>query len=315
MAGAKRYLSRLAVNTSDDGSSSVQLIAPVRIMVSAPVNVPGSAHLYGKIMAGRTLPHMRSGAGREVPVAAAFRNRHTGFWNYFNGTQNVHGVSGVASSGTGYNHALGNTGVTASAAALVWWLGLYTAVATGSSASMVLNSPQITPGDGTGKDGFMTSMRGGAVIQTPAAGIRAFIGLSVSYNTGTANVEPSSLTNAVGIGVLSTDSSQWYVVYGGTAAQPAIPTGIPVYASTTSSWENGSLVDLHIYADPNASGTYYIRVETADGSSSFETTVSGGATTVPQNGMQLYQLCWVNNNSLPVAAMIFLSKLYYTKGA
>jgi hypothetical protein len=61
MAGAKRYLSRLAANTSDDGSSAIQLIAPVRMAVSAPANVSGSAHLYGKTVSGRTLPHMRSG--------------------------------------------------------------------------------------------------------------------------------------------------------------------------------------------------------------------------------------------------------------
>jgi hypothetical protein len=68
MAGAKRYLSRLAANTSDDGSSAVQLIAPVRMAVSAPANVSGSAHLYGKTVGAGAAAHA-VGRRRETPVS------------------------------------------------------------------------------------------------------------------------------------------------------------------------------------------------------------------------------------------------------
>ena len=315
MAGAKRYLSRLAVTVQDDGNSAIQLISPVRLVVSAPANVSGSSHVYGKTTAGRTLLHVRAGAGREFPVAAAFRNRHTGFWNWFNGQHNVSGLSGLATTGSAYNHQPGATGITGSLSATASWLGTYSATSAGSNASLVLNGQQFVPGDGNGRDGFMLSIRGGVVMQTPKATCRAFIGVSVAYTTGTANPEPSTLSNVVGAAVLSTDAAQWYIVFGGTAAQSPIATGVPVYAGSSYSWENGQLVDLHIYADPNNAATYYVRLETADGTYSFETTISGGPAVVPQASSSLYALGWVNNNTYAAGFMIFWSKLYYSKGA
>ena len=63
------------------------------------------------------------------------------------------------------------------------------------------------------------------------AGARQFIGMRNIVTTPT-NVEPNTLTNSFGIAQLSTDATQWYIVYGGSAAQAAIPLGTGLGAPT-----------------------------------------------------------------------------------
>lgn len=56
------------------------------------------------------------------------------------------------------------------------------------------------------------------------SGARFFAGIS-SSNIAPTNVEPSSITNCIGIAQLSTDATQFYLVYGGSSAQTSIGLG------------------------------------------------------------------------------------------
>jgi hypothetical protein len=64
-----------------------------------------------------------------------------------------------------------------------------------------------------------------------------------------------------------------------------------------------------MHCSPDEAATYHVRVETADGTTSFETTVSGGSAVVPQATSNMYALAWANNNTHTVAGMVFLSNL------
>lgn len=70
-----------------------------------------------------------------------------------------------------------------------------------------------------------------------------------------------------------------------------------------------------MHCSPDEVATYHVRVETADGTTSFETTVSGGSAVVPQATSNMYALAWANNNTYSASSMVFLSKIYYSKVA
>lgn len=141
-------------------------------------------------------------------------------------------------------------------------------------------------------------------------GVRSFVGISSSTGAPT-NVEPSTLTNCVGIAQLSTDTTQLYLVYGGSAAQTAIALGtnFPPYVGTVGI-TTGVAYDLTLFAPPNTANTLYVRLERIGTAFVYETTLTGAATVIPQSTTLLTTVAWRCNNATAAAVGFDLASFY-----
>jgi len=130
----------------------------------------------------------------------------------------------------------------------------------GSFAGHYLTAAQYTVGNGAGLGGFFYSCRFAFSDAAAVAGVRAFVGLSSSVATAT-NVEPNTIVNCIGLAQLSTDTTQLYLVYGGSVAQTAIGLGanFPPMAATGAT--GGNVYVLTLFSVGTENGIIYYRVE------------------------------------------------------
>jgi hypothetical protein len=112
--------------------------------------------------------------------------------------------------------------------------------------------------------------------------------------TAPSNVEPTTLTNSIGLAQLSTDSSQLYLVYAGSATQSPIALGSSNFPGSTL----GTVAyELAIYAPNSAANTYYIQVTNVSTNATYATSVSGNSSVVPQSNSLLTFRSWKTNNT------------------
>ena len=119
-------------------------------------------------------------------------------------------------------------------------------------ASLYSTVAQYTTGTGTGLGGFHYVCRFATSDAATVAGARAFVGMSSATNAPT-NVDPATLTNSIGVAQISTDATQWYIVYGGSAAQTAIPLGTALGAPTL----NNTAFEISVFSSPSANGVVH----------------------------------------------------------
>lgn len=108
-------------------------------------------------------------------------------------------------------------------------LGFVSLAKAGSLVGAYQSAAQFTTGNGVAGNGALGGFFFVARIATAdlvaVARARSFIGLSSALVAPT-NVEPSTLTNSIGMAQISTDPTQWYLVCGGSVAQLPIPLGV-----------------------------------------------------------------------------------------
>ena len=308
MDGAKRYLSRLAVNTSDDGSSAVQLIAPVRFAVSSsvPVAQSASAILYTRSLSGSSRLHFAADKGVATALYGDIGSRHFELVSCASTSQLTLGAYTVTVVSGGANYSYPGVVATSGPGYQGAWISWSNGAAAGSAVALYWNAAS-TPGDGAGNDGFTMAFRCFLAQASAGSGGRAFFGVMAATPTG-GNVEPSTQVNCIGLAKLSTDETQYYLVYGGTTAQVAIPTGLPVLQS--NNFRGGTVFDMVITCDPFEANTYRVHVEQVNGSASFDTVLAGGSAVVPQNGTLLRPAVWNNNNALTQALYSGIFHIY-----
>src|SRR5581483_8118252 len=113
---------------------------------------------------------------------------------------------------------------------------------------------QVTMGDGDGNGGFYKIIRFGCSDAATVSGARQFCG--IASNTGApTNVEPSTLTNVVGVGHGAADTTM-SLYYGGSVVQPPISLGANFPANTLTA----DVYELALFAPSSALGTIYYEV-------------------------------------------------------
>ena len=137
-------------------------------------------------------------------------------------------------------------------------------------------------------------------------GERFFIGLS-STTAAATNVEPSTLLNQIGIAQLSTDATQYYLVYGGSAAQTAVPLGTAFGDPTAAN----VLYQLAIYAPQKIANTFYVEARNLNTGASFTQTLTGAATVIPQSTTLLAHKAWKTNNATALAVGFDIACIYF----
>ena len=157
------------------------------------------------------------------------------------------GSTAITSVGTLTGRAWASTNILTRATRLG-----YVSVATAAGlASARVASAWLTTGSGTINigSGFTAMFRFGVSDAAAVTGARMFVGLS-STTAALTNVEYNTLLNSLGVAQLSTDATQWYFVYGGSAAQTAVALGTALGAPTLTN----TLWDLVLFASPAQNG-------------------------------------------------------------
>jgi hypothetical protein len=113
-------------------------------------------------------------------------------------------------------------------------LGLDTTASAGNVASWrTTNNPARINDIFDLKHGFKKTFIVGADIASYDAAIRGFVGL-IASTAAPSNVNPSTLTNCIGFGLID-GSDNWHIVYGGSSAQTPINLGSTFNGKSESS--------------------------------------------------------------------------------
>lgn len=268
----------------------------------------GNVVLYGKDLGTREMLSAISEGGGPYVLQPSMWRQKVGL-----GTANV-------SNGTGYTidlpaftftAALTNAPTNTNHFSRSTRLGAVTTATAGTIASVLNGAAQFTVGDGAGLGGFYASFTFSFVDQASVPDARGFVGMWSSVAAAT-NVQPNTLTNCFGIGRLSTDQTQLYIVYGGSAAQTAIAlgTGFPPILSSTLT--GGVLYELSLFSAPGVNGVVHYRVERLDNGSVATGTLGPGTagTTLPANTTLLTPRAWATNNATAQITSIYFTNIY-----
>jgi hypothetical protein len=191
-------------------------------------------------------------------------------------------------------------------------IGVVSAATAGSSASLYINAAQFSAGSGvTGSIGdgsgfFSTTRFVPSNAAGPITGERFFVGFT-SATTIPTNVEPNTLTNCIGMAQLSTDQTQFYLVYGGSSAQTAIAMGTSLGAPsglTTNAYE------FSVYSPMTKNAFFYVQATNTSTGVVYTNLVSGSGTVVPQSTTLLAWRIWKTNNAAATASAFDLGSVY-----
>ena len=176
-------------------------------------------------------------------------------------------------------------------------VGIVSAATAGAFAESRVAVAQVTIGAGAGIGGFTKVVRFGCSDAAAVAGARMFVG--VSSNTAAAtNVEPSTLTNSIGVGHGAADSNL-KIYFGGSAAQAPIDLGVnfPVNTLSVDAYE------LSLFASPANGNVSYVVTRLNTGASATGTlTAATAGTQLPLNTTLLsYHKAWRCNNATALA--------------
>jgi hypothetical protein len=259
--GSVTFLEAPTVNgapvLTSSGNSNLTLTASPTVTPASPTL--GNVTIFGKTLANRSMLSAVDNSGMDAVLQPAMWRQKVGNWNPPGNATTVPGVFGMTAPtavGTATTRAVATTNLFTR----MRRLGYISGNPAGSLCGHYVPQAQFTTGDGTGLGGFFYSCRFGTSDTANPVGTRMFVGMASSVAAPT-NVEPSTLTNCIGLAQLSSSATQLYVVYGGSAAQTAIALGTnyPPYTGTGATL--GVAYDFTVYCPPGLNGVMYYRVE------------------------------------------------------
>lgn len=262
---------------------------------SSDVSAPSSGNLavYSKSIAGRMMLKQVGPSGLNTALQPFLARNKVGYWDPPGNNTTVPGVFGYTA------YTVSGTTATTRAVAItnlfnrMRRLGFVSTAATAGSIAMAYVAVnQITVGDGSGNGGFYKICRFGCSDAATVAGARQFVGVAIG-NAPT-NVEPSTLTNSIGVGHGTADTNL-KIYYGGSAAQTPINLGTNFPANTLST----DVYELALFAPPSSNNTVYYEVTRLNTGHVAAGTLTGTAgTALPSSSTLLsYHMSWRCNNT------------------
>jgi hypothetical protein len=178
-------------------------------------------------------------------------------------------------------------------------LGYVSAATAGAFAGhfFLAAAQQFPLGDGAGLGGFHYVIRFGVSDAAAVTGARQFIGFRNIVTTPT-NVDPAAQTNAFGLSQISTDATQWYMTYGGSAAQTAVALGTTIGAPTlvNTVWQ------LSLFCSPLSNNSVKYTLTNLSTNVTVAGTLTGTAgTALPASTAFLAPIAWRTNNATLLA--------------
>jgi hypothetical protein len=265
---------------------------------SSDASTPSSGDLvvYSKAIAGRMMLKQIGPSGIATALQPFLARNKVGYWAAPGNATTLPGTFGyVAPTTTGTITARSVT--TTSLFGRMRRISYVSATTAGSIACQYIAFAQVTVGDGAGNGGFYKICRFGISDAAAVSGARMFCGLGSSIAAPT-NVEPSTLTNSIGMGHGAADTTM-HIYYGGSNAQTPIDLGSNFPANT----RNTDVYELALFAPSNSSNTVYYEVTRLNTGNVAIGTLSGTAGTVlPLSSTLLsYQRLWRCNNATALA--------------
>jgi len=257
-------------------------------------SAPGSGGLvvYSKAVAGRMMLKQIGPSGLSTALQPFLARNKVGYWNPPGNATTVPGVFGYTAP-TVLGTATARTIATTNLFTRMRRLGYVSSATAGNLAGPYLAVAQVTIGDGSGNGGFYKLCRFGCSDAATVAGARQFVGVS-STTAAPTNVEPSTLTNCIGVGHGAADTNL-KIFYGGSAAQTPVNLGANFPANTLST----DVYELALFSPPNDNNHVYYevtRLNTGDVATGTLTGVAG--TALPASTTLLaYQRAWRCNNA------------------
>jgi len=275
-----------------------------------PASPTGAVRIFGRAIASRMMLGQIGPSGLDSALQPLLARNKVGYWNPPGNATTVPGVFGITAP-TASGTATARNVATTNLANRMRRIGYPSATTAGSFAGARISVAQFSCGSGTAGDGSGFMMVERWVESDPASvtGRRAFAGMT-STTGAPSNVEPNTLTNAVGIMQLSSDATQWYWYGAGSSAAydtTAVGTGIGAPAgNSTTAWE------LAIFCANTANGVYNLQLTNlSTGVIVTHQMSSTSAVNLPQSGTLLAWRHWVCNNATALAVGMDLCSLYF----
>ena len=285
------------------------------ITIPANTSAPASpaadnVTLFCTEVANRAMPAFVGPSGLDTALQPLMGRNKIAFWNPPGNATTAPGVFGFGAFTIVSN--AGTTFTTRSVAAtnVLTRMKRVAVVSTATSGTLgSLRDPQAqyTTGTGSGLGGFHFIARFATSDAATVSGARAFVGMSSATNAPT-NVDPATLTNSVGVAQLSTDATQWYLVYGGSAAQTAIALGTSLGAPTLTT----TAFELALFSAPSANGVIHYEVLNIGSGVKVVGTLTPGTPGLqtPANTTLLAPRFWRTNNATGSVVGLDICSLY-----
>jgi hypothetical protein len=263
----------------------------------------GNLKTYAKTIAGGyTAPAFLNATNAAVPLQPAFANKRVGYMLISN-----NGSPSVTNSGLTLFTGTASSVVTATTS-MFTRAQRFTVASTGTAgtfANYYQTTISYTLGSATtpAYGGFYFVTRFG--ISDAVASPRTFVGISSNISAPT-NVEPSTLTNSIGVGQGAANTNL-FVYYGGSAAQTPIDLGVNFPTNTNSvDW-----YELTLFAPPTSNNTVYYQVVRLNTGNVASGTLTGTAgTALPSNTTSLALRYWRTNNATASAVTLAIGGMY-----
>lgn len=295
--------------TSIGGSSVVNIQAEGSLMLtsqSGAITAPGTGNMtiVNRPKAGPSLIHLDQW-GNEFEVGQCLGSADIAWWNPPGNGTGVPGVCGMVAASVSATATARNVAAT-NIATRQKRLGYVSAASTSVATGQYWTVGQYTLGNGT-IGGFMMKYRfiiSDTASVNPSASM--FVGMSSTLTAPTA-INPSTMTNCIGIGHES-GGSAFQIYYGGSAAQAPITlngTNFPISSISTDCYE------LTLYSPNKRAGVVYyniVRLGTAYSQSGKITGTNG--TQLPALTTLLAPRAWRATNGTASAVGIDICHLY-----
>jgi hypothetical protein len=284
------------------------LVFPVNPTGVVATPVASNATIFTQNIAGKSYAAIIGPTGTSLAnmLQPLMGRKSIGYWDPPGGATTVPGIFGIG-AWTSVGTATARTVATTSLATRMKRLGYVSVATAGGLASNYQTVTQWSAGSGSNDgSGFLAVWRWVPSDAAAVTGERFFVGMTSSVAAPT-NVEPNTLTNAVGVAQLSTDATQFYLVYGGSAAQTNIALGTALGAPTgasTTAWE------VAIYAPMLTANSFTVQVTNLTSGVTVSNTVTGAATVVPQSTTLLGPRMWKTNNATALAVAFDICSFY-----
>lgn len=291
----------------DIASGGIQLSA----MNDPATPAMGSLKVYARTNAGRTMLKIKGGSGIDTTLQPFLGSNRVQMAQVFNNSTafaagSFYGMAAPTIAGftTGTN-----TASTAFIARSIATTNLFSSIKRGRvlTANTTTNTvagirggatAPVLRGNGNSIGGFYYVGRFG--IATYVSGLRTFAGLYASTAASPAG-EPSALTNVMGVGCDTADTTFSFMSNDGTGAATKIPLGANFPCNTSGL----DMYEVRLFSPPSGSTIYYslARLNTTD----FIEGSTNVAADLPVNTTLLYPHIYINNPGTGQAGLDFAS--------
>lgn len=257
------------------------------------------SRLFRRTLANRHMPGFIDASGLSCALQPLFARNKVGYWCPAGNVNTVPGVLGFTPFTTVGTLTARNVATT-NLFTRMRRLGFVSASTAASLAVARVAVAQITLGtviSSVNVGGFFKVIRFGCSDAATVAGARQFVGVSSNVSAPT-NVEPSTLTNSIGVGHGAADTNL-KLFFGGSAAQTAVNLGVNFPVNTLSV----DVYELILFCAPGSGVVYWqvTRLNTGHTASGTLTAANAGVQLPAVATLLNYSHNWRCNNATALA--------------